>query len=56
MPLVKEDVEAFDMSELANLFVSIRDELADAKSNQSSIQADFDMLRKEIIPAKMEVV
>lgn len=50
----REEMMELNMNELATHFVSLKDQLKDAKEVTSGIQAEFDLLRKGVLPEKME--
>lgn len=52
----QEEFEQMDVKRLAEIFVTYKDQLTDMKAAQSLVQAEFDTLRKIVIPAKMEEV
>lgn len=50
----REEMKEMNVKELATLFAAYKDQLADLKDTASSLQKEFDILRKEILPEKMD--
>ncbi len=50
----REEMMELNMNQLAAHFVSLKDQLKDMKDITSGIQKEFDMLRKGVLPEKME--
>ena len=52
--ITREEMEQMDITELAQLFSAYKEQLTDLKATSSGIQKEFDILRKEVLPEKME--
>lgn len=54
--MTREEMKAMDITELGELFANFKAALGDLKEKSAEIQKEFDILRKEILPEKMDEV
>jgi len=52
--ITREMMNEMNVTELAQLFKSYKEELDLLKASTSAVQKEFDILRKEVLPEKME--
>lgn len=52
--MTREEMEQLTIAEMAAHFAKLRDIISDFKEQQSGFQKEFDVLRKDIIPAKLD--
>ncbi len=51
-----QNVRDFSIQDLAQLLVDVKNKLDSMKADQKEVQADYDTLRKVVIPDKMEAL
>ena len=52
--MLREEMQELNAEQLAIHFISLKDQLADMKATTAEVQNEFDMLRKGVLPEKME--